>query len=100
MQEKIFLPKRIFAIRLNVTPSSCTFENTGGALALNSAGWIKWGNDYIYNDDNGKLKKGWVYWNGIWYYLNKEGIMLKNTCSTIGGTKYCFNSNGDCTTGC
>ena len=58
--------------------------------------------------ENGYMKVGWLYWNNKWYWLIDydqgdndlvDGWMVYDTCRTINGKNYCFNSSGACTSG-
>ena len=52
-----------------------------------------------YFQSDGTAKKGWMKWDGKWYYLHKKtGAMYRNTTiTTSAGKKYIFDSNGVCT---
>lgn len=45
---------------------------------------------YSYFDQSGAMKKGWLQYEGHWYYFDEEGNMLRNT-DRFGGH---FNSQG------
>ena len=58
---------------------------------INKNTWIYENNNwYLINKNNQKLT-GWQKVNGIWYYLNEEGILLINTTTPDG---FKVNSDG------
>lgn len=51
---------------------------------------------YVFSAD-GSMKKGWVEWNNLRYYCEKEGEPLTDTTKEIDGKTYSFDSNGAAT---
>ena len=62
--------------------------------------WYKWTISenmvWVYVENGAIVSKKWIQWNGGWYYLDSNGIMLANTTATIDGKSYLFNSSGLC----
>ena len=40
------------------------------------------------------MQHGWLSYNGNWYYLDENGVMVSNRSITIGGTVYYFDASG------
>ena len=54
------------------------------------------GKKYVFSAD-GSMQKGWVEWNNLRYYCEKEGEPLTDTTKEIDGKTYSFDSNGAAT---
>lgn len=63
------------AIKLNITESGYSFENSGNPVNITTTEWINWLGKYVYLK-NGKIQKSWLEYKGNWYYLNNQGIMV------------------------
>lgn len=107
----------------SVSPSSAQYSFSGSAQSsgewkyVDGKGWMLYKDGkYVYNDwyqdangvwyymnSNGVCVTGWqeLTWNGSknWYYFKDNCAMVSNTCMTISGEKFCFNSSGQCTSG-
>ena len=59
--------------------------------------------EWFYFDSYGVMQTGWqkITWKGSshWFYFESDGIMQRNGCQTINNKKFCFDSNGICTSG-
>ena len=56
-------------------------------------GWRKEGNDWYFYKDDKKLKSQWVH-DSKWYWLGKDGKMVKSILITYKGDKYYLKSDG------
>ncbi|MBP1546661.1 MAG: hypothetical protein J6A37_08685 [Oscillospiraceae bacterium] len=60
-----------------------------------SAGWIKDGKDYYYENSDGSYRTGWIKTSsGDYYYCLKSGKMARDCSVKINGVKYSFDENG------
>lgn len=68
--------------------------------SITKDGWNKLGdNDYTYYDlTNNSFKKGWLLYYGTWYYLDENGIMVKDL-QVIDKKLYYFAEGGAMQTG-
>ncbi len=61
------------------------------------AGWIPAENEqWRYEQDGHYLSSQWIEEQNNWYYLDVNGIMLKNITENIGGVEYTFDDTGSC----
>lgn len=87
--------------------------------SLNEAGWVKRGNSFYYNNENGKsitgwkiidgknyyfhkdgkMADGWTYLNNKTYYFNREKGMHTGIQTLKNGKTYNFDKNGIARTG-
>ncbi len=74
--------------------NSLYYMNQKGVM-LN--GWQMIDEKWYYFKSNGAMYIGWLELDDKWYHLDSEGVMLFNTCNTIDGKNYCFNTSGECT---
>lgn len=56
-------------------------------------GWIKEGGEWYFYKNDKKLKSQWVH-DSKWYWLGKDGKMVKSNLITYKGDKYYLKSNG------
>ena len=66
------------------------------------------GNKSWYYMENGRMKTGWLSYNGCWYFLANtdsdgngyiDGYMYSNSTDYINGSYYTFGPNGGCRSG-
>ncbi len=60
--------------------------------AIMTTGWTVIDGEYYLFDNSGKMQTGWQENNK--YYLDNNGVMLKNTSRNIDGVDYIFDSSG------
>ena len=74
------------------------FDSTGVMIERN--GWISidhWnaGKVWLYGNGDGTVKVSqWIKDGGKWYYLDINGVMIKDSVYTIDGEQYLFDSTG------
>ena len=106
----------------SVSPATAQYSFSGSTATgewkyVEGKGWMLYKNGkYVYNEwyqdekgiwyymnSNGVCVTGWqeLTWNGKknWYYFKSDCAMVSDTCMTINGEKFCFNSSGQCTSG-
>ncbi|EQB88419.1 glucan-binding YG repeat protein [Clostridium punense] len=68
--------------------------------SITKDGWNELGdNDYVYYDSiNNSFKKGWLLYYGTWYYLDENGVMVKDL-QIIDKKAYYFAEGGAMQTG-
>lgn len=60
-----------------------------------SAGWVKEGTDYYYENSDGSYKTGWIKTSdGDYYYCLKNGKMARDCTLKINGVSYKFGKDG------
>lgn len=84
----------------NITPRP---SNISPSINYNSTptitlGWVKEGEDWIYNLTKGSKATGWLNDGGKWYYFSYNGVMSTGWIQT-GGKWYYLASSGEMRTG-
>ena len=76
------------------------FNNNGRMVT----GWqrLNWqgSTNTYYFLSSGKMATGYQQINGNYYYFYSGGSMASNTCLRIDNVKRCFNTDGECISGC
>lgn len=68
------------------------FRNPDGTWP--AAEWALINDEWYHFDEKGYVQSGWYEENGIRYWLNETGKMLRNTDYMVDGMNYHFDENG------
>ncbi len=68
-------------------------------------GWYKENDKWYYKTELfrnkemvvGNVSEDWLFDTGMWYYFDKQGVMVRNITLTIDGKSYDFEKDGHCT---
>lgn len=72
----------------------CRWQYRNDAGSYTAGQWIQENGIWYYIDENGIMKTGWFQEGDKWYYLNDSGAMSCATTLVIDGVSYTFDGSG------